>query len=81
MMPVAAISRVASDRLCRWFMAGDEDAWPQCPSAPLHDPRAARNHRRYDAHPAPNSLLLPCLPPRRPHRPALAAPHLPPKSP
>jgi hypothetical protein len=58
MMPVATFSRVTSDRLCRWLMTGDDDAWPQCPSATLHDPGATRNHRRYDAH-QPRSSLLP----------------------
>jgi hypothetical protein len=63
MMPVAAISRVTSDRLCRWLMAGDDGAWPQRPSAALHDPQAARNHRRYDTDPARSSPLpLACRP-------------------
>jgi hypothetical protein len=41
MMPVAAISRVTVDRLYRWLMAGEDDAWPQRPSAALHEPRSA----------------------------------------
>ena len=66
MMPVAAISLVSSNRLYRWLMAGDDDARPQCPSAALHDPRAARNHRRYDTHPARHSrCALPAAAPGR----------------
>jgi hypothetical protein len=57
MMSVATICRFTSDRLCRWLMAGQDDAWPQRPSATLRDPPAVRSHRRYDAHPARCSLL------------------------
>jgi len=49
------ISLATSDRLCRWLKAGDDDARPQCPSAALHDPPAARNHHHYDTRPACNS--------------------------
>lgn len=57
MMPVATISLATSDRLCRWLKAGDDDARPECPSTALHDPPAARNHRRYDTRPARSSPL------------------------
>src|SRR5262245_9043217 len=39
MMPVAPISLVTADQLCRWLMPGDEATRPERPSPDLLEPR------------------------------------------
>jgi hypothetical protein len=81
MIAVATISRVTSDRLYRWLMAGEDDAWPQRPSAAVHQPRSPCTHHCHGTDLGRHLTVPACLPPPRPHRSVLAAPHLPAKSP
>src|SRR5262245_35964868 len=81
MMPVATISRVTSDRLYRGLMAGQM----------THGLGTRQHPSTNPDRPAPTTVTAPIwaatlrvaarLPPPRPHRSALAAPHPPAKSP